>query len=220
MPTAVLSTIVFLIGLKLVDVKGLRELYRLQRDEFVVALVTAGVVVLVDVNHGIIVAVLLSLIDHARHSYRLRTRVLTRDSAGRWHGHRVAPNLFAAPGIVVYRFEADLFYANAGRFMDEILTLVAGEPSPVRWVVVDASEVYNIDYTAGKMVYQLRDELSRRGVGIATVAVPEGVQVELNRYGKAAGPAARTEFFPTVDAAIEALRDMSPPSGGIGKTSA
>jgi sulfate permease, SulP family len=220
MPAAVLSAIVFLIGLKLVDVNGLRELYRLQRDEFVVALVTAGVVVLVDVNHGIIVAVLLSLIAQVRHSYRLRTRVLTRDSAGRWHPHHVAPNLFAAPGIVVYRFEADLFYANAGRFMDEILTLVAGEPSPVRWVVVDASEVYNIDYTAGKMVYQLRDELSRRGVGIATVAVPEGVQVELNRYGKAAGPAARTEFFPTVDAAIEALRDMSPPSGGIGKTSA
>ncbi|NPT56107.1 STAS domain-containing protein [Paraburkholderia sp. 5N] len=220
MPAAVLSAIVFLIGVKLVDVKGLRELYRLQWDEFVVALVTAGVVVLVDVNHGIIVAVVLSLIDHARHSYRLRTRVLTRDTAGLWQAHPVAPNLFAAPGIVVYRFEADIFYANAGRFMEEILTLVEGEPSPVRWVVVDASEVHNIDYTAGKMVYQLRDELNRRGVGIATVAVPEGVQAELDCYRDAAGLAVRSEFFPTVDAAVDALRDATPPSPATANTSA
>ncbi|MGT2432035.1 STAS domain-containing protein [Cupriavidus basilensis] len=175
------------------------------------ALITAAVVVFVDVKHGIIVAVFLSFIDHARHSYRLRTRVLTRDAAGRWQAHPVAPQLFAAPGIVVYRFEADIFYANAGRFMEEVLKLVENANPPVRWLVVDASEVSNIDYTAGKMLLQLGEELSRRGIGIASVAVPDGVRAELERYRKFAGEAGRQEIFATVDAAVDALRDAAPP---------
>ncbi|MBB5460293.1 SulP family inorganic anion transporter [Paraburkholderia sp. Cpub6] len=221
MPAAVLSAIVFLIGVKLVDLKGMSELYRLQKDEFVLALITAGVVVFVDVKHGILIAVLLSLIDHARHSYRLRTRVLTRDAGGQWQAHPVAPNVFAVPGVVVYRFEADVFYANASRFMEEILKLVEGAQSPVRWVVVDASEVHNIDFTAGKMLLQLRDELLRRGIGIASVAVAEGVRVELERYRGSGGPdAARQEIFPTVDAVVDALRDAPPPPPVTGDKSA
>lgn len=216
MPSAVLSAIVFLIGVKLVDLKGMKELYRLQKDEFFLALITAAVVVFVDVKHGIIVAVFLSFIDHARHSYRLRTRVLTRDAAGRWQAHPVAPQLFAAPGIVVYRFEADIFYANAGRFMEEVLKLVENANPPVRWLVVDASEVSNIDYTAGKMLLQLGEELSRRGIGIASVAVPEGVRAELERYRKFAGEAGRQEIFATVDAAVDALRDAAPPPPAAG----
>lgn len=213
MPAVVLSAIVFMIGVKLIDVKGMAELYRLQRDEFVVALITAGVVVFVDVMHGIIAAVVLSLIDHARHSYRLRTRVLTRDASGRWVPHVAAPNLFASPGIIVYRFEADIFYANASRFMTEVLKLVTDAQTPVRWVVIDASEINNIDYTAGKTLLQLRDELDRRGVGIASVAVSEGVHDELERYHSLGGPSeTRKEIFLTVDDAVNALRDAPAPA--------
>ncbi|MFC0402301.1 SulP family inorganic anion transporter [Paraburkholderia rhizosphaerae] len=211
LPTAVLSAIVFMIGLKLVDTKGMAELFRVQRDEFVVALITACVVVFVDVMHGIIAAVLLSIIDNTRHSYRLRTRVLTRSETGHWVPHAVAPGLFAAPGIIVYRFEADLFYANAGRFMDEILKLVEqSQPSP-RWIVVDASQISNVDYTAGKTLLQLHDELTRRGVGIASVAMPEGVSSELERYRQLGKLTDARPIYPTVDAAIDALRDASAP---------
>jgi high affinity sulfate transporter 1 len=213
MPAVVLSAIVFMIGVKLIDVKGMAELYRLQRDEFVVALITAGVVVFVDVMHGIIAAVVLSLIDHARHSYQLRTRVLTRDASGRWVPHVAAPNLFASPGIIVYRFEADLFFANASRFMTEVLKLVTDVQTPVRWVVIDASEIHNIDYTAGKTLLQLRDELDRRGVGIASVAVPEGVHDELERYHSLGRSSeTRKEIFLTVDDAVNALRDAPAPA--------
>jgi sulfate permease, SulP family len=210
LPTAVLSAIVFMIGIKLVDMKGMKELYRVQRDEFVVALITACVVVFVDVMHGIIAAVILSIIDNTRHSYRLRTRVLTRSETGHWIPHVVVPNLVAAPGIIVYRFEADLFYANAGRFMDEILKLVEQTQPPPRWIVVDASQISNVDYTAGKTLLQLQEELTRRGVGIASVAVPEGVSSELERYRALGNVAGRLLLYPTVDAAIDALRDASP----------
>jgi MFS superfamily sulfate permease-like transporter len=212
MPTAVLAAIVFMIGVKLIDVRGMTELYRLQRDEFAVALLSAGVVVFVDVKHGILVAILLSLIAHVRFSYQLRTRVLTRNENGHWAAHAVAPSLFAAPGIVVYRFEADLFYANAGRFMEEVLRLVRETHPPVRWVVVDASQISNVDYTAAKTLVQLLAELDRRGVGLASIAVPEGVRVELRRYRlnlTPGTPAHRT--FSTLDEAIEALRDAPTP---------
>ncbi|WP_069267117.1 SulP family inorganic anion transporter [Paraburkholderia nodosa] len=210
LPAAVLSAIVFMIGVKLIDVKGMIELYRMQKDELVVALLTAGVVVFVDVMHGILAAVVLSLIAHARHSYRLRTRVLTRGPGDSWIARHVEPDLLAAPGIVVYRFEADLFYANTGRFTEEVLKLV-NEASPgLRWVVIDASEISNIDYTAGKTLIQLGGELDKHGVGIAAVALPSGVRHEIERYKALRVSGVHREVFATVDAAIEALRDISP----------
>ncbi|MCP3705586.1 SulP family inorganic anion transporter [Paraburkholderia sp. CNPSo 3274] len=212
LPAAVLSAIVFMIGVKLIDIKGMAELYRMQKDEFVVALLAAGVVVFVDVMHGILAAVVLSLIAHARHSYRLRTRVLTRGPADRWIAHPVTPNLLAAPGIVVYRFEADMFYANAGRFTEEVLKVV-NEASPTpRWIVVDATEMYNIDYTAGKTLVQLGEELDKRGVGIAAVALATGVRHQIERYKALRARGAHREIFATVDAAVEALRELTPPA--------
>jgi sulfate permease, SulP family len=211
LPAAVLSAIVFMIGVKLIDVKGMAELFRMQKDEFVVALLTACVVVFVDVMHGILAAVVLSLIAHARHSYRLRTRVLTRGPNDSWVARHVAPNLLAAPGIVVYRFEADLFYANTGRFTEEVLKLVNEASPSLRWVVIDASEINNIDYTAGKTLIQLGGELDKRGVGIAAVALPSGVRHEIERYKALRANGYHREIFPTVDAAIEALSKMSLP---------
>lgn len=210
LPAAVLSAIVFMIGVKLIDVKGMIELFRMQRDEFVVALLTVCVVVFVDVIHGILAAVALSLIAHARHSYRLRTRVLTRAPSGQWAAHPVAPNVLAAPGIVVYRFEADLFYANAGRFTDEVLTLANEASPPLRWIVIDALEINSIDYTAGKMLIQLGAVLARHGVGIAVVALPAGVRDEIERYTSLRTEGIHREIFASVDEAIQALIELSP----------
>ncbi|HXZ08597.1 MAG TPA: SulP family inorganic anion transporter, partial [Paraburkholderia sp.] len=210
LPAAVLSAIVFMIGVKLIDIKGMTELFHLQKDEFVVALLTACVVVFVDVMHGILAAVVLSLIAHARHSYRLRTRVLSRNPAGRLIPVHVAPDVFASPGIVVYRFEADLFYANAGRFTEEVLKVVNEASQPLRWVVIDATEIYNIDYTAGKTLIQLGAELDKHGVGIAVVALPSGVRHEIERYKALRVQGAHREIFATVDAAVDGLHDLSP----------
>ena len=98
LPSPVLSAIVFMIGIKLIDAHGMGELYQLQRNEFFIALATATTVALVGVMPGISVAVVLSLIAHVRHSYRPRTRLLTREAAGEWRTVPVAPGIFAAPG--------------------------------------------------------------------------------------------------------------------------
>ena len=183
LPSAVLSAIVFLIGVKLIDAQGMRELYQLQRNEFFIALATAATVAVVGVMPGISVAVVLSLIAHVRHSYRPRTRLLTRDAAGEWRTVPVAPGIFAAPGVIVYRFEADLYYANAGRFMDEVLGLLSATTAGVRALVFDASGISDVDYSAAKTLLQMDAEFARRGVRVALVASSDELRNELARYG-------------------------------------
>jgi sulfate permease, SulP family len=205
LPNAVLSAIVFMIGVKLIDLKGMRELLRLQRDEFWIALLVAATVVTLSVMYGIAVAVILSLIAHVRHGYRPRTRVLVRDDAGRLESVPAQPNHVAAPGLLVYRFEADLFYANANLFMEQILHLVSATEQPIRAVVLDASGIDNVDYTAAKMLLEVRRELARRNIAFSTVATFEGVLGDLRRYGLADDNA-----YATVDAALAGLRQTRP----------
>lgn len=206
MPNAVLSAIVFLIGVKLVDVRGMRELFRLQRDEFWIALLTAATVVVHSVMAGIGVAVVLSVIDQVRHTYRPRTRILVPGRAGAWAPLPAAPGHLAAPGVLAYRFEADLFYANASRFAEEVLSLVANAGQPVRTVILDASGIDNVDYSAAKTLLQTRAELRKRGVEVAAVATPGGVLDDLRRYGLGGAGA---ELFPTLDAALAAVIERS-----------
>jgi MFS superfamily sulfate permease-like transporter len=208
LPSAVLSAIVFMIGVKLIDARGLRDLYRLGGREFRIALLTAATVVAFTVMHGIAVAVLLSLIDQVRHAYRPRTRVVARGADGLWHGAGVEAGRFAAPGVVIYRFEANLFYANANRFMEEVLGLVSRAPEPVRALVIDAAGIDDVDYTAGKMLLQVRDQLAKRHVAIAMVAAHGPVRRVLQSFGLSEGTNALRQY-PTLDAAVAA---MGPPA--------
>jgi high affinity sulfate transporter 1 len=204
LPNAVLSAIVFMIGVKLIDVKGMRELFRLQRDEFWIALLTAATVVVFTVMYGIAVAVTLSLIDHVRHVYRPRTRVLVKDSEARWCAVPAAPDQLAAPGLVVYRFEASLFYANASFFAEEILGLVTTAQKPIHGLVLDVTGIDNVDYTAAKMLLQVRSELNKRGIAVVSAAISTDTIDNLRRYGLA-GDDVDKRVFPTIDDAIAAL---------------
>jgi len=202
LPNAVLSAIVFMIGIKLIDVKGMRELWQLQRNEFWIALATAATVVVFTVMDGIAVAVVLSLVEQVRHTYRPRVLVLVRDEEGHWQEILATPDKLAAPGILVYRFEANLFYANSTLFMEKCLALVSAGKEPVRALVLDASSIDDVDYTAAKMLLQLRAELAKRGVEVAIVTPHETMLQELGRYGLGAD---RGRVYPSVDAAMAAL---------------
>jgi len=201
LPGAVLSAIVFMIGVKLVDVKGMRELFRLQRNEFWIALLTAATVVVATVMDGILVAVGLSLIDQIRHAYQPRTRVLVKDSEARWCSVPAAPDQLAAPGVIVYRFEANLFYANASFFAEEILRLVTTAKTPIHGLVLDVTGIDDVDYTAAKMLLQVRNELTKLGVSVVSVAVSADAIDYLRRYGLAGD----RKVHGTIDEAIAAV---------------
>jgi MFS superfamily sulfate permease-like transporter len=112
MPEAALSAIVFLIGIDLIDIKGMRGIFAQRRSEFWVALITALVVVLVGVEQGIILAIVLSLIDHTRRGYRPKNVVLMPAVSGVWHARPVATGDQALPGLIIYRFTHSMYYAN------------------------------------------------------------------------------------------------------------
>jgi MFS superfamily sulfate permease-like transporter len=184
LPGVALSAIVFLIGIRLIDLPGMRDLYRLQRNEFVIASLTVITVALVGVMQGIVLAVVLSLIDQVRHTYRPRTRLWCPDPTGRgFQTVPVAPGVFAAPGILAYRFEANLFYANADRFLEEILDLITRDASTIRALVVDATGIDDVDYSAAKTLLQLRHELSRRGILLTFVVSSSHLLKILARFG-------------------------------------
>ncbi|SBO41744.1 SulP family inorganic anion transporter [Cyanobium sp. NIES-981] len=205
LPAAVLSTIVFLIGLKLIDWNGLRELWRLQRNEFVIAMATVVTVAQVGVMPGITLAVVLSLIEQVRHTYRPRTCLWTprRDGTG-LHTVPVAPGVLAAPGILAYRFEANLFYANANRFTQEVLAMVNQPEAVIQGLVVDASGIDDVDYSAAKALLELRDLLMAGGVRSVLVTNSRAILEELKRFGLARGEHGMG-IFSSVPEAIEAL---------------
>jgi high affinity sulfate transporter 1 len=183
LPHSVLASIVFTIAVGMVNVRGLREIRCESRNEFLVALFTAAAVPAIGVEQGILLAIALSLIQHVRHSYRPHTMMLVPDETGRWTPTPATPGSQTEPGLVVYRFGADLFYANADRFADEVRALVDNAPDQVRWFVVDAGAVTDLDYSAARTVHDLLGELTARNVSVAFARVNNYLRADLDRHG-------------------------------------
>ena len=112
-------------------------------------------------------AIVLSLLDHVRQGYRPHTAIILTDPLEHWRMAPVVPGQMIEPGLVMYWFGAELYYANASYFAEQALHLVAHSPSPVRWLVIDAGAIADIDYSAGKMLKELQGEFAkkRRRVG-------------------------------------------------------
>src|SRR5215470_17726521 len=206
MPEAVLSAIVFLIGVDLIDLKGMRNIFEQRRSEFWVALITAIMVVGLGVEQGILLAIALSLIDHTRHGYRPKNAVLVQRESG-WQPQPVATAVHAAPGLVVYRFTHSLYYANAQQLTDEVSFLADRAEPPVRWICLDVSAVDDIDYSAAEVVRSVYARLRARGVRLVVTGVMEDVQAA-SRY-RFAHLFGRDAFYDRLDDVLSAYREQS-----------
>jgi SulP family sulfate permease len=139
-------------------------------------------VVAVGVEAGILLAMVLSLIRIVRHSYRPHTGVIQLDNGRSWRVAPVAAGVVTEPGLVLYRFGASLFYANANRFAEELLRLAGSPPSAVRWIIVDAEAIPQIDYSASRVIAQLNDELNRIGVTLGFARMPPDALADFHRH--------------------------------------
>jgi sulfate permease, SulP family len=210
LPRCVLGAIVFFIAVRLIDIRGLREIRRESPGEYALAVFTAAVVVLVGVEQGILLAMVLSLLRIVRHSYRPHTGVFVVNEEDIWHVVPAVPGTVTKPGLVIYRFGAALFYANAGLFAEQIRGLVTPTPSPVRWLAVDAEAITNVDYTAARMVRQLHKELVDRGVVLVFARAPLSLKADLDRHllTQVIGPA---QFFDRIHDAVAAFAKLNRP---------
>ncbi len=205
LPRCVLAAIVFTIALGMIDLTGLRDIRRESPGEFALALTTAAVVVTVGVEEGIVLAIVLSLLRHVRHSYRPHTMVLAPDAAGRWMPVPAIPGAETEPGLIIYRFGADLFYANDHRFTDEVHSLVEHAPTPVRWFIVDADAITDLDYSAARSIRELLDDLARQKVGVIFGRVSPYLKSDMDRHGVTAA-IGEARVFTTLHEAIAAAR--------------
>jgi high affinity sulfate transporter 1 len=204
MPEAVLASIVFMIGIELVSIRGMRAVLQMRPDEFAVATLTAVTVVVVGVEQGIVLGILLSIVDHLRFSYRPPTAVVVPDAGGtRWHAAPIAPDARSADGLVIYRFAGSLYYANANRFLEEVRTLLSDADHPVSWFCLDATAIPDIDYTGGKTLEQVYDLLQEHHVRFVVADAKDPVPAELERYG-IMERIGHDAMYPTVIEAYEA----------------
>jgi SulP family sulfate permease len=139
--------------------------------------------VAIGVEHGILLAIVLSLLIHVRHSYQPHSAVLVPNASGHWAFAPATPGAQSEPGLVVYRFGADLFYANVHRFTDEVRALLESAPTPVRWFIVDAGAITDIDYSAARSLCDLLDDLARQKVGMAFIHVTPFLLSDMDRHG-------------------------------------
>jgi len=148
------------------------------------------------------IAIALSVLDHLRQEYHPKDIVLTAPG-GRWRAETASPGIESEPGLIVYRFEAPLFFANADYFAARVRDVVTSAPHPVRWLVLDLASMSDIDYTGGLTLAMTIKQLQEKGITVALSAV-EDVAPELDRLDVSAR-VGRERMFESVQDAVDAF---------------
>jgi high affinity sulfate transporter 1 len=202
MPMSALAAVVIAAAFALFDLRDLVWLGRVRRSEFMLSCGALLGVAILGVLPGIAVAIALSLGDFVRRAWRPYDAVLGR-IPGRKGYHDVDrhPEAVQIPGLVLLRFDAPLFFANAAAFADRLLTAVDRRDGTVRWVIVAAEPITDIDTTAAEVLDELLDELQRRHIQLAFAALKGPAKDRLRGYGLYDRIGDR-HFFPTIGTSI------------------
>ena len=213
LPQSALAAVVIAAALSLMDFAVLRRYLKVRRSAFVLSLVATAGVIFLGVLEGIVLAIVLAVLLFFKRSWWPHGAVLGRvsDSEG-WHSIEFYPEAEPLPGIVVYRWEAPLFFANAGAFRQQVRHLVH-EHRPV-WLVLQCEAITDIDVTAAEMLRLLDDEMNEAGVHIAFAEMRTRLQDLTLRYGLLETLDA-DHFYPTLETALAAAQALGalPPEG-------
>ncbi len=206
-PRAALAAVIVSAAIAIIDVGGYRSLWRLSREEFLLALTTALGVIVFDVLVGVLIAVTLSIVVALRHIARPHDAILG-DVPGLdgWVDVGAYPEAVTEPGLLVYRFDAPLFFLNAELFRDRVEQTLADNPGIEDWVVLDFEGVGALDTTAIDVIEGLIGRLIE--LEVATVAVARANDRVLARLERARllRPDGELEVFPTINGAVRAWR--------------
>lgn len=200
-PNATLGAVVTVAVARLIEVENLRHLWRVRRTEFLIAAIALLGVVLIGVLEGVLVAMALSLIDFLRRASRPHDAILGR-VPGRDGYHDVVrnPTALTDAGVMVYRFDAPLFYANAERFRSRVRRLARRRDAS--WVVIDAASMPDIDASAARMLSELEQELHEQGVTLV-FADPVGAVRDLFERAGLTAQLGDGRIFDTIQAAVD-----------------
>ena len=202
LPSSALAAVVIASAIGLIEIADLRRIYRIQRWEFWLSIGCLAGVVILGAIPGIGLAIVVAVIEFLWDGWRPYSAVLGRaDGLKGYHDITRHPDARLIPGLVLFRWDAPLFFANAEWFHERVLDAVANSPTPVRWLVVAAEPVTSVDVTAADMLTELDETLHAAGITLCFAEMKGPVKDKLKRFGVFArlGEAA---FFPTVGAAV------------------
>jgi MFS superfamily sulfate permease-like transporter len=187
----------------LIEIADLRRIYRIQRWEFWLSVVcTLGVAVLGAIP-GIGLAIVIAVIEFLWDGWRPYSAVLGRvEGVEGYHDMRRHPDARQIPGLVLFRWDSPLFFANAELFQNRALDAVAASPAPVHWLVVAAEPVTSVDVTSADMLAELDAALEAAGIELCFAEMKDPVKDKLKRFGIFAR-LGEDNFFPTLGAAVK-----------------
>jgi MFS superfamily sulfate permease-like transporter len=203
LPATALAAVVIASAIGLIEVSDLRRIYRIQRWEFWLSIVCFMGVAALGAIPGIGLAVVLAVIEFLWDGWRPHSAILGRaDGVEGYHDITRYPHARLIPGLVLFRWDAPLFFANAELFEDRVIDAVAGSPTPVRWLVVTAEPVTSVDVTAADALAELDGKLRAAGIGLCFAELKDPVKDKLKRFGLFS-QLGEEHFFPTIDAAVD-----------------
>ncbi|CAB5035813.1 unannotated protein [freshwater metagenome] len=159
--------LVFILGCRMVNVNSLRQIIGQSRLEFVAAINTAIITCVFGVQYGVSVAIIFSILYIFKRQWSPEAFVIGLDGANDPTYTASRPGLESQPGLIVFRYTASLFFANASNYADAVREMVTQAPHPVEWFVIDGSSLGNIDYSAGLELQTLFDFLEQRDITLA-----------------------------------------------------
>jgi MFS superfamily sulfate permease-like transporter len=205
LPPPALAAVVITAALSLADIPGTVRLWRQRKAEFLLSIAAFLGVALLGVLPGIAIAVGLSILNVFRRAWWPYDTVLGRvEGLAGYHDTRSYPGVGQLPGLVIYRFDAPLFFANAKTFRDEIRRLATAEPKP-QWIVIAAEPVTDVDTTASDVLEELDEALNAQGISLVFAELKDPVRRKIEQYGLTRTIDPR-HFFPTIGAAVTAFR--------------
>jgi high affinity sulfate transporter 1 len=210
LPNTALAAIVIASAIGLIEVSDLRRIYSIQRWEFWLSMTCFAGVAVFGAIPGIVLAIVIAVIEFLWDGWRPHSAVLGRvDHVKGYHDIRRYPDARLIPGLVLFRWDAPLFFANAEFFHDRVLDAVASSPTPVRWLVVAAEPVTSIDVTAGDVVCELDETLHAAGIEMCFAEMKDPVKDKLKRFGLFTRFGEKA-FFATIEEAVSSYLAIHP----------
>ncbi len=208
LPQAALAAVVIAAALSLLNLRALQRYWRVRRSAVILSVIASLGVIFVGVLEGIVIAIFLAVLLFFQRNWWPHGAVIGRiDGIDGWHDIEGHDDAEEVPGVVVYRWEAPLFFANAGAFRRQVRHLVR-ERSPA-WMIVQCEAVTDIDVTAAGMLRQLDEELNGQGIHMAFVEMRSRLQELVQSYGLFE-TLDRDHFYPSVESALEAIDQEAP----------
>jgi high affinity sulfate transporter 1 len=209
LPQPTLAAVVIAAAISLADIAGMVRLWQVRKTEFALCIAAFLGVALLGVLPGIGIAVGLSILNVFRRAWWPYSARLGRvDGVPGFHDIRSYPQARQLDGLVIFRFDAPLFFANARAFREQVRELAREDPKP-RWIIVAAEPITDVDTTAADVLASLDEALNAEGTSMVFAEMKDPVRRKIERYEltRTIDP---THFYPTIDAAVEAYIDLAP----------